>query len=124
MASAEDAATDDLIGCLGVMGMFMQPQGHLQVISALFDDCLDPQTALERPRFCIADGTAGGGVSLEEGIPVSAMSALAQMGHPVTPVSGAGRSVFGRGQVILRDPESGVLCGGSDPRGDGCAMTY
>ena len=30
--------------------------------------------------------------------------------------------IFGRGQIILRDPETGVLCGGSDPRADGCAM--
>jgi gamma-glutamyltranspeptidase/glutathione hydrolase len=45
------------------------------------------------------------------------------MGHPVYPVSGFSRSIFGRGQVILRDSETGVLCAGSDPRADGCAMT-
>jgi gamma-glutamyltranspeptidase/glutathione hydrolase len=45
------------------------------------------------------------------------------MGHPVRSVSGMGRSVFGRGQVILRDPLTGVLTAGSDPRADGCAMT-
>ena len=32
------------------------------------------------------------------------------------------RALFGRGQIILRDPATGVLCGGSDPRADGCAM--
>ena len=31
---------------------------------------------------------------------------------------------FGGGQIIQRDPASGVLCGGSDPRADGCASTY
>jgi gamma-glutamyltranspeptidase/glutathione hydrolase len=50
------------------------------------------------------------------------MAALASMGHPVVPVSGHGRAVFGRGQVIVRDRENGVLWGGSDPRADGLAM--
>ncbi len=102
----------------------MQPQGHMQVFSALVDDGLDPQSALDRPRFCLQDGDVHGGVSLEEGIPLPVMSALAHMGHPVTPESGTRRSIFGRGQVILRDPKTGLLSGGSDPRADGCVMTY
>jgi gamma-glutamyltranspeptidase/glutathione hydrolase len=106
------------------MGGFMQPQGHLQVVVALHDDGLNPQSALDRPRFCILSGEPSGGVALEEGIPVKVMSDLADMGHPVMPVSGFGRSTFGRGQVILRDPATGVLAGGSDPRADGCVMTY
>jgi len=112
-----------LFACYGVMGGFMQPQGHMQVAIGLIDDRLDPQAALDRPRFCITDGRAGGKVALEEGIPLSTMSELAARGHAVAPASGYGRSVFGRCQVILRDPESGVLWGGSDPRADGCAMT-
>jgi gamma-glutamyltranspeptidase / glutathione hydrolase len=115
---------EDLFACFGVMGGFMQPQGHLQVLSALVDDGLDPQSALDRPRFCLQEGEVDGGVSLEEGIPVSVMSALAHMGHPITPESGGRRSIFGRGQVILRDPKTGLLSGGSDPRADGCVMTY
>ena len=47
---------------------------------------------------------------------------LEDMGHLVEQVSGYARAVFGRGQIILRNRESGVLCGGSDPRADGCAM--
>jgi gamma-glutamyltranspeptidase/glutathione hydrolase len=90
---------------------------------ALIDDGLDPQAALDRPRFCIDDGTAGGRVALEEGIPPDAVAALAGMGHPVETVGGHGRALFGRGQIILHDPENGVLCAGSDPRADGCAMT-
>jgi gamma-glutamyltranspeptidase/glutathione hydrolase len=113
---------DQLFASYGVMGGFMQPQGHMQVAVGLIDDRLDPQAALDRPRFCIDDGTAGGVVALEEGIPVGTMSALAQMGHPVRPASGLARTLFGRGQVILRDRETGVLWGGSDPRADGCAM--
>lgn len=112
-----------LYASYGVMGGFMQPQGHVQVAAALLDDGLDPQAALDRPRFCIEDGTAGGRVALEEGLPAATVEALSEMGHPVYTVSGMGRSVFGRGQIIVRDPYSGVLCGGSDPRADGLVMT-
>jgi gamma-glutamyltranspeptidase/glutathione hydrolase len=115
---------EELYACFGVMGGFMQPQGHLQVVLALLDDLLDPQSALDRPRFCILDGAAGGQVALEEGIPTAVRARLAEMGHPVTEVSGHRRALFGRGQIILRDPISGVLCGGSDPRADGCVMSY
>jgi gamma-glutamyltranspeptidase / glutathione hydrolase len=116
-------ADQSLFACYGVMGGFMQPQGHVQVLTGLVDDGLDPQSALDRPRFCITPDLASGEVSLEEGIPVRTMAALADMGHAVRPVSGLGRGLFGRGQVIYRDPENGVLWGGSDPRADGCAMT-
>ena len=106
----------------GVMGGFMQPQGHMQVVIGLVDDGLDPQAALDRPRFCISDGTAGGQVALEEGLLDATIAALQQMGHPVQRVSGYARALFGRGQIIRREAASGVLCGGSDPRADGCAM--
>ncbi len=122
--SSSSQTGEDLFACFGVMGGFMQPQGHMQVLTALVDDGLDPQSALDRPRFCLQEGEVDGGVSLEEGIPLPVMSTLAHMGHPVTPESGMRRSIFGRGQVILRDPITGVLSGGSDPRADGCVMTY
>jgi gamma-glutamyltranspeptidase/glutathione hydrolase len=108
----------------GVMGGFMQPQGHLQVLSAMLDDDLNPQEALDRPRFCLLDGTAESQVALEEGIPVATMSALAERGHPVRPVSGRRRSLFGSGDIIRRDPETGVLFGGCDPRKDGVVIGY
>jgi len=113
-----------LYACYGVMGGFMQPQGHVQTTIALVDDKLDPQAALDRPRFCISDGLPGGVVSLEEGIAVKDMATLTRKGHVIAPVSGHERAIFGRGQIILRDAESGVLWGGSDPRADGCAMGY
>lgn len=116
------AHIQELYASFGVMGGFMQPQGHLQVLTALIDDDLDPQSALDRPRFCITGGEAGGRVALETGIPSAVMADLAQMGHPVYPVSGQDRAIFGRGQIILRD-SAGVLWGGSDPRADGCAMS-
>ena len=111
-----------LFASYGVMGGFMQPQGHVQVLSALVDHGLDPQSALDLPRFCMDAETSGGRVALEEGIPANVFSDLERMGHPVYSVGGYDRSLFGRGQVILRDPETGVLCAGSDPRADGCAM--
>ncbi|MBL8148182.1 MAG: gamma-glutamyltransferase [Anaerolineae bacterium] len=103
----------------GVMGGFMQPQGQVQVISAMVDDSLNPQEAVNRPRWLLADGTADSPLYLEEGIPVRVMAELADMGHPVRPVSGYGHGVFGDGQIIRRDAETGVLFGGSDPRKDG-----
>lgn len=127
-AMATRAADDSLFASFGVMGGFMQPQGHMQVAVALADDHLDPQAALDRPRLCLeAEGMlvhpGAVPVALEEGIPVRTMAGLADLGHPVRPVSGLGRSLFGRGQVIFRDAQSGVLWGGSDPRADGCALT-
>jgi gamma-glutamyltranspeptidase/glutathione hydrolase len=108
----------------GVMGGFMQPQGHLQVISAMIDDDLNPQEALDRPRFCLLDGANDSELALEDGIPVATMSALAALGHRVRPVSGEGRGTFGDGHIIRRDAETGVLFGGSDPRKDGLTVAY
>ena len=114
----------ELFACFGVMGGFMQPQGHVQVISNLIDFNFNPQQALDMPRFCIMNGEAKGAVALEEGIPVSVMSDLSAMGHPVVPTSGWRRMIFGRGQIIQRIPESGALIAGSDPRADGQAVGY
>jgi gamma-glutamyltranspeptidase/glutathione hydrolase len=121
---ATRADDESLFASLGVMGDFMQPQGHVQVVVALVDDGLNPQAALDRPRFRIHDGTTGGRVGIEEGIPEESLHSLEAMGHPVFSVSGYERAIFGYGQIILRDAGSGVLWGGSDPRADGCAMTY
>ncbi len=106
----------------GVMGGFMQPQGHLQVVSAMCDDGADPQTALDRLRFCIGSGRAGGSVSLEHGIDPATVDRLTDMGHEVNVLRSYSRTLFGRGQVIVRDVETGVLCGGCDPRSDGAAL--
>ena len=117
------AGEETLYASYGVMGGFMQPQGHVQVLSALLDHQLDPQAALDLPRFCIDVEESGGRVALEEGIPAQVFDELNRMGHPVYSASGLERSLFGKGQVILREAQTGVLCAGSDPRADGCAMT-
>lgn len=117
------AADNSLYASYGVMGGFMQPQGHVQVLSALKDGGLDPQSALDLPRFCLDAESAGGRVDIEEGMPTATVNALREMGHPLNEVSGYERAVFGRGQVIVRD-EADVLCGGSDPRADGYAGSF
>jgi gamma-glutamyltranspeptidase/glutathione hydrolase len=106
------------------MGGFMQPQGHVQVIVNTVDYGMNPQEALDAPRFFIMDGTSGGKVLLEDEISVEVMSRLAAMGHDVEQASGWMRVRFGKGQIIHRDPETRVLTAGSDPRGDGCAIGW
>lgn len=112
-----------LWGPFGVMGGPMQPQGHLQVVNALVDDGVTPQAALDRPRFFIEPEIDGGRVHLESGMSPSVADGLRARGHavvvePPTP----GSSMFGRGQVILRQAD-GSLIGGSEPRADGCALS-
>ena len=115
----------DLHASFGVMGGWMQPQGHLQVMIGLIDDRLDPQAALDEPRFCINVDPPHGTVNLEEGLPATTIEALAARGHEVERIDGFSRtSVFGKGQIILRDPLTGVLVAGSDPRADGYAAAY
>ncbi len=64
-----------------------------------------------------------GRIYVEDTFGIEVLAELAQRGHPVLPASGAIRTgVVGKGQIIVRDPHSGVLWGGSDPRADGCAV--
>jgi gamma-glutamyltranspeptidase/glutathione hydrolase len=124
MGAPQRAPQQELIGPFGVMGGFMQPQGHVQVVVAMIDDGLDPQAALDRPRFCIDPATAGGHLNLELGIPEAVVNGLRERGHVLrADVGGYARALFGRGQIIRREPD-GVLWGGSDPRADGCAMGF
>lgn len=114
----------DLWASFGVMGGFMQPQGHFQMVVAMLDDDLNPQEALNRPRWCLESGTGDSVLALEEGTPFKTMARLAELGHTVRPVSGRMRGMFGDGQIIRRDAETGVLFGGSDPRKDGLTAAY
>ncbi|MCY4061720.1 MAG: gamma-glutamyltransferase [Chloroflexi bacterium] len=103
----------------GVMGGFMQPQGHFQVISAMVDDELNPQEALNRPRWQVSGGDPGGALLIEDGTPFKTMADLAERGHRIQPEAGLGRGNFGRGQIIRYHPETGLMHGGSEPRADG-----
>ena len=112
-----------LFAAFGVMGGWNQPQGHTQVAINLIDRGMDPQAAIDEPRFSIYADPPNGDIWVEDHIPVATISALAQLGHPVRPASGALRAgSVGKGQIIVRDPETGVLWAGSDPRADGCAI--
>jgi gamma-glutamyltranspeptidase/glutathione hydrolase len=122
-SKAPDQLPNLLYAPFGVMGGFMQPQGHMQVVLGLVDDDLDPQAVLDRPRFCIDDGTAGGKIAIEGGVSAEVRAELSAMGHDIYHVNGYARALFGRGQIIRRDVHTGVLCGGTDPRADGCAMS-
>ena len=122
-AMATRESDSSLFASFGVMGGFMQPQGHVQVFTAMVDSNLNPQAALDLPRFCIEDGTANGVVALEEGISDAVIADLTERGHKVQKVAGWDRSLFGRGQIILRNPENGALIAGSDPRADGYAAS-
>jgi len=127
-----EEADRQLHSVFGVMGGFMQPQGHVQVLLNMEVFGMNPQEALDAPRICIGSGMPRDGeaasteVSLEEGIDEATVKTLKQMGHNIDVVSGYSRAQFGRGQVIRRhvDEESGqmVLSGGSDLRADGCAL--
>jgi len=72
-----------LYASISNMGGFMQPQGHLQLTVAMATAKLNPQAAIDIPRFCIADGTHGGKIFLEEGTAEDIVDNLAAMGHNV-----------------------------------------
>ena len=103
----------ELVGPFGVMGGFIQAQAHVQLVHGLLHDRLDPQTALDRPRFRIG----GERVRLEHGLWDRAEE-VAAMG--LQPVAEEDTYLFGGGQAILRTPD-GTLIGGSDSRKDGYA---
>jgi gamma-glutamyltranspeptidase / glutathione hydrolase len=119
------ADTNELYATLSNMGGHMQPQGHLQLTVDLLAGSMDPQAAIDMPRFCIADGTQNGIVLLEQGMDAKVVEDLISRGHNVKPnVAGHERSVFGRAQIIKRNRETGVLWAGSDGRADGCAIGF
>lgn len=107
------------VGPFGVMGGFMQPQGHVQVVTAMLDDHLNPQAALDVPRWKWTEGRT---VEVEPHFPDHLAQALARRGHKI--VKAADPISFGRGQIILRDSETGVLSGGTEPRTDGAVIPW
>ncbi len=104
----------------GVMGGMQQAQGHLQVLVNMIDFGLDPQAALDTPRFSVRFED---GVAIERTAHPDVVPALKNLGHRIMaePPHGV---FFGGGQVIARDPHTGVLTGGSEPRLDGAAIGW
>jgi len=108
----------EIVGPFGVMGGFMQPQGHVQVLLSMLMHNLTPQEALNQPRFCIQpEGHICAEISMGEEI----LKALASKGHKLKVLNGAKRRCFGRGQAIIR--KDNVWSGGTEIRSDGCALS-
>ncbi|MCF7931150.1 MAG: gamma-glutamyltransferase [Acholeplasmataceae bacterium] len=107
------------IGPFGVMGGFMQPQGHLQVVMNLIDFKMNPQSALDAPRWQWMEGNH---ISVEPSVPKRIISGLISKKHLVKIEPNLGS--FGRGQVIIRNPKTGVYAGGTEKRADGSIAAY
>ncbi|BDG61647.1 gamma-glutamyltransferase [Caldinitratiruptor microaerophilus] len=110
----------------GTPGGDGQPQWNMQVLVNLIDFGMDPQEAVEAPRWTHTPGTdpatLGDPVTLamESRFPASVVEGLRRRGHPVQVIGPY--AAGGSAQVIRIDHERGVLWGGSDPRADGCAL--
>jgi gamma-glutamyltranspeptidase/glutathione hydrolase len=101
------------LGPFGIMGGAMQPQAHLQVVSNLVDFNLNPQAALDAPRW---QWMGGKSIMVEQDFSPAILSALKRRGHEIDYHEDEGS--FGRGQIIIKLP-SGVLAGGTEKRTDG-----
>ena len=107
------------VGPFGVMGGFMQPQGHVQVAMNTIDYHLNPQAALDAPRWqWMKEKT----VWVEPHFPKHVAESLARKGHKIEVQLETG--AFGRGQIIWRDPNTGTLYGGTESRTDGTISAY
>ena len=103
---------DAPVGPFGVMGGYMQPQGHVQVVTNYIDFAMDPQQALDAPRW---QWMRNGTVTVESRFDPDLARALRRMGHDVR--MDLNTPSFGRGQMIVR-LDDGVLAGGTESRTD------
>jgi gamma-glutamyltranspeptidase/glutathione hydrolase len=94
-----------------VVGGFMQPQGHVQLMRSLFERGLAPQAALDAPRWRLQGGLR---VDVEEGFPAGFEDDLTRRGHEVGPMAPGGA---GGAQLIIRDADG--FAGASERRQDG-----
>ena len=112
----------------GTPGGDVQPQVGIQMLTKLIDGGLQPQDAVESPRWHSFPGTdpatinRAGELRVEMGMPDDTVRDLGRMGHNV--VQNPLGSYHGVVQLIVRDRRRGVLAGASDPRGDGQAVAY
>ena len=108
-------AEDDWLA-FGVMGGYMQPQGHVQVVSNIVDYDMPLQAALDAPRWRYREtGRLAVEERMHEGVPTK----LARRGHEVGVLPPA---LFGGAQVARND--GGTLSGATEPRKDGQVATY
>jgi gamma-glutamyltranspeptidase/glutathione hydrolase len=107
------------VGPFGVMGAFIQPQGHVMVVMNAVDFQLNPQAALDAPRFQWMEGKT---VEIEPLFPEHLAEALIRRGHNIKR-GAVGATTFGRGQIIWRDKD-GVLAGATEPRADGAVAAW
>lgn len=101
------------VGPFGVMGGFMQPQGHLQVAMNLIDFGMNPQSALDAPRWQFMEGLK---VDVEDRFDMDVARELARRGHQIN--VNLEPNSFGRGQAIIRQ-DNGTYVGGTESRTDG-----
>ncbi|KAI5614720.1 gamma-glutamyltranspeptidase 1-like, partial [Silurus asotus] len=138
-AMLTDPVSGHLLCSFGVMGGFMQPQGHVQVLLNMIEFGMNPQRALDAPRLFVQYDQAAKewALNLEAGLDQNVADKLRERGHVVKwPVEGHERNQFGRGQIISKgkwwwdsnnektERDERVLWAGSDPRADGCAVGY
>jgi gamma-glutamyltranspeptidase/glutathione hydrolase len=106
------------VGPFGVMGGFMQPQGHVQMVMNTVDFGLNPQASLDAPRW---EWKEGNKVAIERSTSDHLFYGLEGLGHEVA--WNNNRVALGRGQIIWRN-DQGVLCGGTEPRTDGAVAAW
>lgn len=108
----------EAVGPFGVMGAYMQPQGHVQVIMNTVDWLLNPQSALDAPRW---QWIVGKEIWLESSVAPEIVEDLRRRGHEVRVLEDD--TTFGRGEIIWRD-SNGVLAGATEPRADGVVAAW
>jgi len=110
----------------GSPGADEQPQTNFQIIHDLVDLDMDPQSAVEAPRWSHMPGTPPRdklpeALRLEEGYDAATLDGLRRRGHNLAVVD---RWSFGSAKVIVRDHENGCWLGGADPRRVAYALGY
>lgn len=106
------------LGPFGIMGGFMQPQAHVQVLTNMIDFNLNPQAALDAPRFM---WTGDKRVEIEMDYPKYLLNNLKTRGHDL--IIKSDYTDMGRGQIILR-MDNGVYIGATEKRTDGYIGIY
>ena len=113
---------------LGTPGGDAQAQTIVQIFLDIAVFGMDPQQAVEAPRFIsfnFPDSFAPnvykpGVIGLEKPLNDAAGKALEALGYKIE-VGGEWDNLYGAPDVIMIDPETGALTGGADPREDSWA---